>query len=90
MLLRDVREDPGPKTPQGPRIQAEQPRHKTPATNGIGILLLTSVRTLPACGPTASYHTAFLGLIGLYLTYRTFQRHHSALKKRDLGICGTH
>lgn len=37
--------------------------------------------------PTASYHIVFRGLIGLYLIYRTFQRHHSALKKRPRDLC---
>lgn len=41
---------------------------------------------LPVAPPTASYHTAFLGLIGLYLTYRPFQRYHSALKKRPRDL----
>lgn len=52
MLLHDVGENSGPRTPHGLRIQAEQSRYKTPAVDGTGTLLLASVLTLPACGPT--------------------------------------
>jgi hypothetical protein len=44
---------------------------------------------LPVVPPTASYHIALLGLIGLYLTYRAFQRHHSALKKTQGSVAPT-